>query len=278
MVRAIDNPIPMPCALVVKNGSKTSLSLSGGMPGPLSEIATSAKSSRSAVQIASWRPEAGMSGHRIYRVDHQVQYDLLNLNSVATDRQRWGSDGSAHINLPRSSLTGKKINRLLDDFVEFDRLYLKRRFLEQTPQTLNDFARTHIVPSDVGSDFPNFADVRHGRLEHQLQRFNVCKNGSKGLVHLVRNRCSHFTGRRKAIDMGKLGHALSRLKFSVLGTSPLIQKACDEDRLQQECCASGRNLPGMGPAKHSIHGNEFPPRTAINLRQCPNEASAASRK
>ena len=166
MVRAIDNPIPMPCSLVVKNGSKTSLSLSDGMPGPLSEIATSAKSSRRAVQIASWRPVSWSLGHRVYRVDHQVQYDLLNLNSVAADRQRWGSDDSAHIDLPRSSLTRQKVNRFLDDFSEFNRLYFKRRFFQQTPQTLNDFARTHIVPSDVGSDFPNFSDVRHGRVEH----------------------------------------------------------------------------------------------------------------
>jgi hypothetical protein len=34
MVRAMDSPMPMPSALLVKNGSKTSFSLSSGMPEP----------------------------------------------------------------------------------------------------------------------------------------------------------------------------------------------------------------------------------------------------
>ena len=34
MVRAMDNPMPMPSALLVKNGSKTSFNFSSGMPEP----------------------------------------------------------------------------------------------------------------------------------------------------------------------------------------------------------------------------------------------------
>ena len=68
-----------------------------------------------------------MFGHRIHRVDDQVHQDLLNLNPVSADRQRWGSDGSTHINLPRSSLAGKKCNRLPDIFVEVDGFYLEWR-------------------------------------------------------------------------------------------------------------------------------------------------------
>ena len=45
MVRAMDSPMPMPSALLVKNGSKTSFNLSSGMPGPRSDTDNSAKSS-----------------------------------------------------------------------------------------------------------------------------------------------------------------------------------------------------------------------------------------
>ena len=38
MVRAMDNPMPMPSPLVVKNGSNIFFSLSDGMPGPESAI------------------------------------------------------------------------------------------------------------------------------------------------------------------------------------------------------------------------------------------------
>ena len=86
-----------------------------------------------------------MFGHRIHRVDNQVQQDLLNLNLVSADRQQWESNGSTHINLPRSSLAGKKCSRLPDIFVEVDGFYLKWRLLEQGPKPLNDFTRTHIV-------------------------------------------------------------------------------------------------------------------------------------
>ena len=52
MVRAIDNPMPMPSALVVKNGSNTSFSLSAGIPGPRSDMESSAKFSTREVRRA----------------------------------------------------------------------------------------------------------------------------------------------------------------------------------------------------------------------------------
>ena len=45
IVRAIDSPSPVPCGLVVKNVSKTSFSLSFGMPVPESATDTSASAS-----------------------------------------------------------------------------------------------------------------------------------------------------------------------------------------------------------------------------------------
>ena len=38
MVRAMDSPTPMPSALLVKNGSKTSFNLSSGMPEPIGDL------------------------------------------------------------------------------------------------------------------------------------------------------------------------------------------------------------------------------------------------
>ena len=55
MVRAMDKPIPMPSSLVEKNGSKISLSLSSGIPGPVSETDTSANLSTRALITVSLR-------------------------------------------------------------------------------------------------------------------------------------------------------------------------------------------------------------------------------
>ena len=55
MVRAMDSPMPIPSALLVKNGSKISLSFSAGIPGPLSDIESSAKSSTRDVRMLMLR-------------------------------------------------------------------------------------------------------------------------------------------------------------------------------------------------------------------------------
>ena len=61
MVRAMDSPMPMPSALVVKNGSKISFNLSSGMPGPRSDTDSSANSSTREVRMLMMRFSLGVS-------------------------------------------------------------------------------------------------------------------------------------------------------------------------------------------------------------------------
>ena len=63
MVRAIDRPIPIPCFLVVKNGSKTSFSLSAGIPGPESEIEITADDPPFMTLISTKPGNAILFGH-----------------------------------------------------------------------------------------------------------------------------------------------------------------------------------------------------------------------
>src|SRR6476659_4642239 len=51
MVRAMDSPMPMPSALLVKNGSKTSFNLTSGMPEPRSDTDSWAKFSTREVRM-----------------------------------------------------------------------------------------------------------------------------------------------------------------------------------------------------------------------------------
>ena len=53
--------MPMPSALLVKNGSKTSFNLSSGMPGPRSDTDSSAKFSTREVRMLMMRFSAGVS-------------------------------------------------------------------------------------------------------------------------------------------------------------------------------------------------------------------------
>ena len=54
-VRAMESPMPIPSALAVKNGSNTSFSLSAGIPGPRSDIESSAKFSTREVRRLTMR-------------------------------------------------------------------------------------------------------------------------------------------------------------------------------------------------------------------------------
>ena len=75
--------MPMPSALLVKNGSKTSFNLSSGMPGPRSDTDScgkvfDARSPNADDPIFAWRIL-----HRVNRIDDQVGNDLLELDAIA---------------------------------------------------------------------------------------------------------------------------------------------------------------------------------------------------
>ena len=89
MVRAMDSPIPMPSALLVKNGSKTSFNLSSGMPGPRSDTDSWAKFSTREVRMLMMRFSRRRVLHRVDPVHDKVQNDLLKLDAVAEDRKRY---------------------------------------------------------------------------------------------------------------------------------------------------------------------------------------------
>ena len=90
MVRAIDNPSPVPCCFVVTNGSKMVFSLSSGMPTagvfyryhrfPISANYLQFKFARSRRNVL----------HGINCVHRQIQEHLLNMHAVGTDSKVGG--------------------------------------------------------------------------------------------------------------------------------------------------------------------------------------------
>ena len=98
MIRCVidrPRPVPLPTRRRVKNGSKMFSRTSGVMPQPSSAKAISAIPSA----VAEVDPERPARLHRVERVDHQVQDDLLDLLAVDV-----GHDGLAGLEddlLPR---------------------------------------------------------------------------------------------------------------------------------------------------------------------------------
>ena len=80
--------MPMPSALLVKNGSKTSFNLSSGMPEPRSDTDSWANFSTREVRMLMLRFSFRRVLHRVDPVHHKVQNDLLKLDVIAEDRKR----------------------------------------------------------------------------------------------------------------------------------------------------------------------------------------------
>ncbi len=89
IVRAMDNPNPVPCDLVVKNGSKIFSRLSLGIPLPESKTVSSAEefsACRSLNDQLSHLRRLVRQG--IHSVHDEIQYHLMHLNPICPDRQR----------------------------------------------------------------------------------------------------------------------------------------------------------------------------------------------
>ena len=104
--------MPMPSALLVKNGSKISFNLSSGMPEPRSDTDSWAKFSTREVRIADDAIFARRILHRVDPVHDKVQNDLLKLDAVAKDRKRIRRDHTSQFDLS-SNGKRKEIRRSL---------------------------------------------------------------------------------------------------------------------------------------------------------------------
>jgi hypothetical protein len=119
IVRAIDNPSPVPCGLVVKNVSKTLLNWSLGMPVPVS--ATDTSTSVGPTKGGFQRHFAGARNavqHGIHGIERQVQGDLLQIHCVGAHGQ-----GGLHLidiqyNAPAQRLRIKKVERAANRVIE----------------------------------------------------------------------------------------------------------------------------------------------------------------
>ena len=131
IVRAIDNPMPIPSALLVKNGSKTCFNLSSGMPGPRSDTDSWAKFSTREVRMLMMHDFARRVSHRLDPVHDKVQNDLLKLDAVAEDRKRIRCDHADQFELSPNGKSRKKSDRLLHNFIEVELFQFERRLFQK---------------------------------------------------------------------------------------------------------------------------------------------------
>ena len=153
--------MPMPSALLVKNGSKTSFNLSSGMPEPRSDTDSSAKFSTREVRMLMMRFSARRILHRVDPVHDKVQNDLLKLNAVAEDRKRIRCDHVSQFEFS-SNGSAEKIRLVSRTRSLRSNFSVQRRLFQQAAHPPNDFAGAPVVLQNISQDFVQFLDVGFG--------------------------------------------------------------------------------------------------------------------
>src|SRR6185437_187723 len=130
-------------------------------------------------------PGGGDRRHGVHRVHHQVDDDLLKLNTVTVDRQRLSGRKAVELDGPCVREAFEQCGRLCDEVVDVEIAELERRLLQQASQALDHLAGAVVVAMNIQNDLPDFIQVRRRRLQYQLRRLGVCQDRSERLVELV---------------------------------------------------------------------------------------------
>ena len=146
--------MPMPSALLVKNGSKTSFNLSSGMPGPRSDTDSSAKFSTREVRMLMMRFSARRILHRVDPVHDKVQNDLLKLDAVAEDRKRIRCDHTSQFDFSSNGQRRKKFDGFPHDFVEVEIFQFKGCLFQKAAHSPDDFAGAPVILQNIASRYP----------------------------------------------------------------------------------------------------------------------------
>ena len=123
MSRTIARPRPLPffSPLVVKNGSKMRVRLSAEIPPPVSRKLTRTCVSPSARSVEMVSASAAV-GHRVARVDDEVDEDLRELGRQSAHRKDAVAELSLHGHLVLGELVLAEHERLIDDAADDDRV------------------------------------------------------------------------------------------------------------------------------------------------------------
>src|SRR3954447_13614628 len=163
--------------------------------------------------------------HRVYRVDDQIDEDLLELNIVRQYPQGCPREHTAQGDPAGMSQGRNQIDGFTDHPVEVDFLRLEGRALEQAAQAPDYLAGALIVAPDVGQNFLQFVDVERRRIHHQRGGLGVDEDGAQRLIELVCDRRGQFSRYGIAVDVRELRNALAYLQLRNLAAAAFMQQA-----------------------------------------------------
>src|SRR5713101_8527396 len=115
-----DSPRPVPCpdGFVVKNGSKIRSWMSGGIPGPVSpHRELDPRTAWRRPRRESQRPRPRRLAHRVMRVRHEVDHDLVELVGIRVDPRKICRKRPSDLHVVRPQLIREELYRIPCDRV-----------------------------------------------------------------------------------------------------------------------------------------------------------------
>src|SRR5258707_12338795 len=145
----MESPIPMPSALVVKNGSKMRSASPGSIPGPESCTWTNTPSVLFADRIRSFRGRWAGSRMASTRVHDEIDQHLLQLNLVAGHAGETGCEVGAQRDTAPGQLRGQQNTYVLNDPVNVQFRSPECALHQQSANPGNDRARPRSIAHNL---------------------------------------------------------------------------------------------------------------------------------
>ena len=168
--RQIDNPIPMPSGLVVKNASKSRSICAGSNPGP--EIRNRDDDTAQLVDRGSdLQPPLAMHGirHRLDAVHDQIQRHLLKLDPIANDPSWIGLQRSFDPDAITTELGADEDDHLSDHVVDVERDHLGRQLPGLGADAFDDVASAQAISDDARRGLPRLLEFNRSASSQSRQ-------------------------------------------------------------------------------------------------------------
>src|SRR5262249_45561498 len=120
--------------------------------------------------------------HRVERVDHKIQQDLLKLNRITFDRAQACIERGFHLARTQQRIGRHHAHCVHHHLVEIYRATRHLSFLYHPTNAAHNIARTPTIRDDVAEQLAHFAQVNVPLIDKALSSCGVTENSSQRLI------------------------------------------------------------------------------------------------
>ena len=220
-------PHPHSAGLRGVESLENALEMSGSMPGPESHTATRTPTVWvCSVLINNSRGSCLNRAHGFDCVQDQVQDDLLQLNTIALEREAIPPLRRVLTETPFLVIAlPAQYNHLVDRLVKIKTPFSRRRFLDVITDPVDDISGSIGIAHDTAERFPDFAQIRRLLVQKNQGRTGVVARAGDRLRDFVSQRSSQLSHHAHAIQVARSASSRRSLSSALLRSVKSTTKA-----------------------------------------------------